>query len=64
MNLLAVLADSPYTPAQHEATFLFVLTHVAVDTKTLESSLRVVRSKREDLKLNLQLRNMTVVQVC
>ena len=61
MELLALQADTPYAPDQHMRTLAFALDHVDVNTRALEASLRVVRSTRDELRLNLQLKNMAVV---
>ena len=62
MAVLSQLSDTPYTQHQHQATLCFVLQHAVVNTGSLERALSVIRASREERRLNLQLKSMTVIQ--
>ena len=62
VELLAMQAESLFTPEQYEATLSLVLERCTVDTPRLEQTLALVRAAQEDKKLGLALSRMQVVQ--
>ena len=61
-QLLARQAELLYTPAQCEATLLFMLRHCEVDSAALEQTQQLVQASADDRKLCLKMSRMTVIQ--
>lgn len=62
LTLLSKQADAMYTPEEYVHTLGFVLANAEVNTAIMEQNLTLIRATREERKLNLTMRNMTVVQ--
>lgn len=62
MEFLSKCADAPFTPVELMNAMCFVLRKAHVDIKTLGQNLSIVRAKREEKKLCMQLKSMVAVQ--
>jgi hypothetical protein len=62
MTLLSKQADVLFTPDEYMRTMTFILDNVVVNTPIMTQNLILLKNSREERKLSLTMRNMTVVQ--
>ena len=62
LSFLSKQADGLFTPDEYLSTLTFMLSKVNVEVSIMQQNLALIRAGREDKKLSLAMRNMTVIQ--